>query len=44
MNFLYIAYATAWLILIGYLANLALRYEKLRKEINNLGRETSLRN
>ena len=38
MSFLYAAYTTAWLILIGYLGNLALRYEKLRKELNQLQR------
>ena len=38
MNFLYAAYVSAWLILIGYLASLAMRYEKLRKEFGSLRR------
>lgn len=38
MSFLSAAYVAAWLILIAYLANLALRYEKLRKELKNLTR------
>ena len=36
MNFLYVAYAATWLILIGYLANLAMRYERIRKELSSL--------
>jgi CcmD family protein len=36
MNFLYAAYAAAWLILIVYLGNLAMRYERLRKELKDL--------
>jgi CcmD family protein len=39
MNFLSAAYTAAWLILIGYLANLAMRYGKLRKELTNLKRD-----
>lgn len=38
MNFLATAYTAAWLILIGYLANLAMQYGKLRKELTNLKR------
>ena len=36
MNFLYTAYAAAWLILIVYLGALAMRYERLRKELKEL--------
>lgn len=36
MSFLSAAYTATWLILIAYLANLAMRYEKLRKELKNL--------
>ena len=38
MNFLYAAYVSAWLILIGYLANLAMRYERLRRALRDLQR------
>jgi len=36
MNFLYAAYSAAWLILIVYLGNLTMRYERLRKELEEL--------
>ncbi len=36
MNFLYAAYAVTWIIHIAYLGTLALRYSRLRKEIDEL--------
>ena len=36
MNFLYAAYIATWVIHIGYLGILAIRYSRLRKEIDEL--------
>ncbi len=36
MNFLNTAYAVTWIIHIGYLATLARRYAKLKREIKEL--------
>jgi CcmD family protein len=36
MNFLYAAYAATWIIHIAYLATLARRYARLRKEIEEV--------
>jgi CcmD family protein len=36
MNYLYAAYAATWIIHIGYLTILARRYARLRKEIDDL--------
>jgi CcmD family protein len=36
MKFLYAAYALTWLIHIGYLATVAARYKRLRREIEEL--------
>jgi len=36
MNFLYAAYAATWIIHITYLATLVRRYNRLRKEIEDL--------
>jgi CcmD family protein len=33
MKYLYAAYIAAWLIHIGYLSNLFLRYKRLQREI-----------
>jgi CcmD family protein len=36
MTYLYAAYAATWIIHIAYLATLARRYSRLRKEIQEL--------
>ena len=36
MKFLYAAYAITWLIHIGYLATVAERYKRLRREVEEL--------
>ena len=41
MNFLYAAYAATWLIHIGYLATIATRAMRLRREIDDLNRRSS---
>jgi CcmD family protein len=38
MNFLYAAYAATWIIHIIYLATVAQRYSRLRKEIEELSK------
>jgi CcmD family protein len=35
MNYLYAAYATTWIIHIGYLSILATRYRRLRREMKD---------
>jgi len=39
MNYLYAAYAATWTIHIIYLGTLALRYSRLRKEIEELSKK-----
>ena len=39
MTYLYAAYAATWIIHIAYLATLARRYSRLRKEIEELKQE-----
>ena len=41
MNFLYAAYTATWLIHIGYLVTLVLRYTRLKHEIDDMGRKDS---
>jgi CcmD family protein len=36
MNYLYAAYAATWIIHIGYLGSLALRYGRLRDQIREI--------
>ena len=36
MKYLYAAYAATWLIHVGYLGNLYLRYKQLQEEITDL--------
>ncbi|PYV93707.1 MAG: hypothetical protein DMG90_01670 [Acidobacteria bacterium] len=36
MKYLYAAYAATWLIHVGYLSNLYLRYKRLQQEITDL--------
>jgi CcmD family protein len=36
MSFLYAAYAATWIIHISYLANLLVRYRRLRKQMVEL--------
>lgn len=36
MNYLYAAYAATWLIHVGYLLNLFLRYKRLKQEIRDI--------
>lgn len=36
MKYLYAAYAATWLIHIGYLTNLFLRYKQLQREIEEV--------
>jgi CcmD family protein len=35
MKYLYAAYAATWLIHVGYLGNLYLRYKRLQREIED---------
>jgi CcmD family protein len=39
MSFLYAAYAATWIIHIAYLMSLVRRYNRLRKEIEELSRK-----
>jgi CcmD family protein len=39
MNFLYAAYAATWAIHIGYLFTVALRYARLKHEIDDMSRK-----
>lgn len=39
MNFLYTAYAATWIIHITYLGILVRRYTRLRKRIEELGKD-----
>jgi CcmD family protein len=39
MNFLYAAYAATWAIHIAYLVTLGLRYARLKREIEDMGRK-----
>jgi len=39
MNFLYAAYSATWLIHIAYLVILVRRYQRLRKEIDEIRKE-----
>ena len=39
MSYLYAAYAATWTIHIIYLGTLVLRYSRLRKEIEELGKK-----
>lgn len=41
MKFLYAAYIATWLIHIGYLAMLGARYQRLRREIEEINRRSS---
>lgn len=36
MNFLYVAYTATWAIHIGYLITVALRYKRLKREIEDM--------
>jgi CcmD family protein len=36
MNYLYAAYAVTWVIHIGYLTTIVLRYTRLRDELRDL--------
>jgi len=38
MTYLYIAYAATWLIHVAYLSTVARRYSRLKKEMEQLGR------
>lgn len=39
MNFLYAAYTATWAIHIGYLITLGVRYARLKREIEDMGRK-----
>ena len=39
MNFLYAAYTATWAIHIGYLITLSVRYARLKREIEDMGRK-----
>jgi CcmD family protein len=41
MNFLYAAYTATWIIHVTYLGTLVRRYQRLRKEIEQLKRTES---
>jgi len=40
MNFLSAAYTATWLILLAYLLHLAMRYKRIRREVNSLRRKS----
>jgi CcmD family protein len=39
MTYLYVAYAATWTIHVGYLITLAVRYSRLKQEINDLNKK-----
>jgi CcmD family protein len=39
MNFLYAAYTATWVIHVGYLVTLGLRYARLKREIDDMSRK-----
>jgi hypothetical protein len=39
MKFLYAAYILTWLIHIGYLSSVVTRYNRLRKEVDELAKK-----
>jgi len=39
MTFLYAAYAATWAIHIGYLITVAVRYSRLKREIDDMSRK-----
>jgi CcmD family protein len=39
MKYLYAAYVATWLIHVGYLSSLFLRYKRLQREIQDLRRK-----